>query len=193
MIQTNWGEWDEVAKKVEGGKGNYFTIVEGVNKFVLLSHIAPLAQVFDATTRKYRIAVAGDKNVSVKGVCWVLQKESDVEGNIAHVIKEAKLPYTAVKAIRELAEDPDWNFELPFKHPLTLTALGAGSQEVKYTLTPSPKEFEIPQEVLTELATKPTPEEVVEKIKGGAKDEVETKASAYTYPDDDVNPDDSSF
>ena len=181
---SNWDTWDEVGEKVESNSGDYFKIEEGANKFVLLSHLAPLAQVYEGG--KYRAAEEGDTNISVKGVCWVLQKNDKDK----YVIKEAKLPYTVVKAIKGIAQDDDWDFELPFKHPLTLTAVGAGTKEVKYTLTPSPKEFEIPQNILDELAKKPTPEERVEKIKGGSSDPA-TKAP--DYPEEEIKPEDIPF
>lgn len=188
MTQQDWGEWDEVAKQVESG--DYFKIEEGANKFILLSPIEPLPQVYSKATGKYRVAVEGDKNVSVKGVCWVLQNVGD-----SYEIKEAKLPYVVVKAIKGISEDPDWNFTLPFKHPLTLTATGAGTKEVKYTLTPSPKEFEVPADIIKELSERPTPKKLVEDMKekdaGGAQDASEP--SAPDYPEEEINPEDIPF
>ena len=145
----------EIEKEKEEG---YFNIVEGQQKFVLLTHCAPLAQVWDNAMKRYRVAQEGDK-ASIKGLCWIWQ-----DG----LVKQAKLPYTVVKAIRSIQQEPEWDFEIPFRHPLTLTAKGAGTKEVEYTLTPSPKMVEIPDSVLEELAKKPTPEAVIEKIKGGA-------------------------
>jgi len=181
---SNWDTWDEVGEKVESQSGDYFKIEEGVNKFILLSHLAPLAQVYEGG--KYRPAEEGDTNVSVKGVCWVLQKNEKDE----YVIKSARLPYTVVKAIKGIAQDPDWDFELPFLNPLTLNAVGAGTKEVKYTLTPSPKKFEMPEGILDELAKKPTPEEMVEKMKGN---NTAPAASTVDYPTDDLKPEDVPF
>lgn len=138
---------------------DYFNIEEGKQQFVLLSHFAPLSQVFDKASGKYRAAEEGDRNASIKGVCWVLQ-----DG----FIKQAKLPYVVVKAVRALRDDPEWEFAFPFPHTLTLNAEGAGTKEVKYSLTPSPKKIVIPGEVMGELAKKPSPEEMVEKAKGNA-------------------------
>lgn len=103
-MTKDWNEWDEVEKEVESNKGDYFKIVEGVNRFILLSHIKPLAQVWDGS--KYRPAEEGDKNVSVKGICWVLQKEENVDAEDEYVIKQAKLPYTIVKEIKGISEVP---------------------------------------------------------------------------------------
>ena len=171
----DWVDQKEEKDAEERSKG-YFKIQEGKQQFMLLSHFAPLAQVW--TGSKYRAAEEGDTNVSMKGVCWVLQ-----DG----LVKQAKMPYTIVKAIRALRDDPEWGFTLPFPHPLTLTAKGAGTKEVEYTLTPSPKVAPLSQEILDELAKKPTPEQIVDRIKGvHNSDEVE-------YPEEDINPEDIPF
>lgn len=182
----DWVDQQEERIKEERSK-DYFNITEGRQQFVLLSHCAQLVQVYDPATKKYRVAQEGDRNTSIKGLCWVLQDD---------VIKQAKLPYTVVKEIREISKDPDWGFELPFPHPLTLTAKNAGTKEVEYTLNASPKKVEIPQAVLDELAKKPTPEEIVEKIKGGGKDVSqgnEEPKSGSQYPDEEIDPADIPF
>lgn len=153
---NNSFDWvDKKEEEIEKAKSEgYFDIVEGKQQFVLLTHCAPLAQVWDG--KKYRPAEEGDKNPSIKGVCWVLQ-----DGKI----KQAKLPYTVVKEIRALQLNPEWEFELPFPHTFTLTAKGAKSKEVEYTINASPKKVDITEDVLIELKKKPSPEEIVEKIK----------------------------
>lgn len=175
MPESNWG-WVDEDKKKEGGGGAYFNIVEGPQQFILLSEFARLAQVWDG--KKYRPAEEGDTNVSIKGVCWVAQ-----DG----VIKQAKMPYTVVKAIRELAEDEAWEFtEFPFPHVLTLKAKNVGTKEARYSITPSPKKVDIPAAILEELKKKPTPESIVERIKGVKQE----KTPEGDYPAEDINPDD---
>lgn len=181
----DWVDKEEERIKDEKGK-DYFDIEEGANRFVLLTHFAPLRQVFEGG--KYRAAVEGDTNVSIKGVCWVWQ-----DG----VVKQAKMPYTVVKGIRALRDDPDWDFKFPFPHVLTLNAVGAGTKEVKYSLTPSPKKQEIPQNILDELAKKKTPEEIVEIIKGNKvsqrNEEYTRDAGEIKYPEEEINPEDIPF
>lgn len=174
---NNKFDWvkDMEKKQEEDRSKDYFNIQEGTNKFFLLSHCAPLAQVYEGG--KYRIAEEGDTNVSVKGLCWVLQDD---------VIKSAKLPYTIVKQIRALTEDPEWDFELPFEHQLTLTAKNAGTKEVEYSLVASPKKTPIPENILEELKKKPTPEELIEKIK--AKVSPSNKQNAPYIPYDGDTP-----
>lgn len=138
--------------------GDYFDITEGDNRIQLLSHCAPLALKWNPAANKYEPAEEGDANISIKGVCWVLQ-----DG----VIKSAKLPYTVVKAVRELMQDEDYAFsEFPMPRVINIKAKNAGSKEVEYQVVPSPKEIATPVDILTQLAEKPTPEEMVEKFKG---------------------------
>ena len=151
-----------VDEQEKSREDDYFTVKEGKQQFMLLSHAAPLAQVWDNASQTYRLADEGDKNPSIKGICWVLQ-----DGKI----KQARLPYTVIKSIRAIQQDPEWEFELPFNHVLTLEAIGAGTKEVKYSLTPSPKTQEIPKEILELLKEKPSPEDLVERFKTFKKPE----------------------
>lgn len=184
-MSNNFDWVDKHEEKIQEERSkDYFTVVEGANRFVLLSHCAPLPQVFVPSTGKYRIAEEGDKGVSIKGVCWILQDD---------VIKQAKLPYVIVKQIRALADDPEWDFQIPFPHVLTLNAKNAGTKEVEYTLNPSPRKVEIPTAILDELKKKPTPEEIIEKIKGKVSQGNPTEQTAPDYPDEELNPEDIPF
>lgn len=188
MASMDWVDDREEEIKEEKAKG-YFNIEEGSQSFILLTHLAPLAQVFDG--KKYRPAEEGERGASIKGVGWVLQ-----DGNI----KQAKLPYTIVKSIRALQQDPEWEFEIPFRHTLTLNAKNAGTKEVEYTLTPSPKIANIPEEILDELKKKQTPEEIVEKIKGKTNTGSQSKSdpvmddhAPVEYPTENLDPRDIPF
>ncbi|HBC58491.1 MAG TPA: hypothetical protein DCZ03_15135 [Gammaproteobacteria bacterium] len=174
---------DQEAKKEEERSKEYFNVVEGKQEFILLSHCAPLAQVWVPSEKKYRVAEDGDSNVSIKGLCWVLQ-----DG----IIKSARLPYTIVKDIRSYQQNDDWEFVLPFPHTFTLTAKNAGSKEVEYSLNASPKKVEIPKEILEELATKSTPEEIVEKIKEKTN-ENNKPVNNPTAEEEGINPEDIPF
>jgi len=172
-------KWVDEVEQNNSKSGDYFNIVEGDNRIQLLSYTAPLPQVWDNVEKKYRIAEEGDKNVSIKGLCWVLQ-----DG----VIKSAKLPYTVVKAVRELQQDQDYAFdEFPMPRLINIKAKNAGTKEVEYTVIPGSKETPVPKEILSALAIKPTPEEMVEKIKG----KVSQAKEPMKYPEPD--PEDIPF
>jgi len=182
--KMDWVSKEEAKKKEERSK-EYFNIEEGANKFVLLSHCAPMVQVFDPATKKYRFAQEGDKNTSVKGICWVLQDD---------MVKMARLPYSIVKAIKALQNDEEWDFtEFPFPHVLTLSAKGAGTKEVEYTFQPSPKKVEISKAIMDELAKKPSPEEMIEKMKEKAGVSHAKPSTGIEHPTSEINPDDVPF
>lgn len=190
MSDFDWVDKQDEKQKEERAKG-YFNIVEGSQQFVLLSHLAPLPQVYEGG--KYRAAVEGDdaKKVKIRGVGWVLQ-----DG----LIKEAKLPYVIVKLIRGVQQDPEWDFQIPFLHAFTLNAKNAGTKEVVYTLNPSPKKTTLSPEILEELKGKSSPDQIVERIKGGSKqvsqgkpEEPKQEAPAPDYPEEDIDPADIPF
>lgn len=167
-----WVDEEETKRSEESAKG-YLKIVEGDNRFQLLTHCARSAVKW--TGSKYEPAEEGDTNISIKGVCWVLQ-----DG----VIKKAELPYTATKAIRGLQEKPETSFdEFPMPYAVNLTAKNAGSKEVEYFLIASRKDTPIPEEILKELATKPSPEEMVEKMKEKAVSPAKVTTKNRDYPE----------
>ena len=191
-MEDYWKEWEDSM----GGDENYFSIKEGDNKFILLSYITPLAQVYDPTTNRYRIATAEDENVSIKGICHILQSSED--DSKKYIIKEASLPLSVTKSIRAISENPDWDFKFPFPNWLTLTAIGAKTKEVKYNLVPSPTKFEIPDYIIKELATKPTSKEIVEQkmAKSETSDSPKSdspKIEPVKYPESDIKSEDIPF
>lgn len=175
----NW--IDEQEKMIQEDKGkDYFKMQEGDNRIVLLSHCAQYLVKWTGTT--YAPAEKNDEGISAKGVCWVLH-----DGRI----KLAQLPYTIVKAIRELMKDEDYAFEeFPMNRGLNLKAVGAGTKEVEYTVIPSPKEYQVPTDVLAELEKKPSPEEMVEKMRSKAPPTVK---ETHQEPDVEYDPDKIPF
>jgi hypothetical protein len=175
-------KWVDEVEQTSNKSNDYFNITEGDNRIQLLSYTAPLPQVWDNAEKKYRVAEEGDKNVSIKGLCWILQ-----DG----VIKSAKLPYTVVKSIRELQNDPDYAFdEFPMPRMINIKAKNAGTKEVEYQVIPSPKETKVDKAIMDELAKKPTPEEMVEKIKAKVSHAKEPEKAEYPT---EINPDDIPF
>lgn len=178
---SNSMEWvNTKEKEIEKAKEEgYFTIAEGDNRIQLLTHCAPLIQIFNNATKKYEVAKEGDKGGSVKGVCWVLH-----DGKV----KQAKLPYTVVKAIKDLMQDPDYAFEeFPMPRLINIKAKNAGTKEVEYSTIPSPRETEVSAEVRAELSKKPTPEEIIEKIKG------KTAPAPSPVEEEEIDPEDIPF
>lgn len=163
-----WIDEREKANEIDKSK-DYFNIQEGENRIVLLTHCAPFPQRWTGST--YVPAERDEEGISIKGVCWVLQ-----DGDI----KLAKLPYTVVKQIRALMNDSDYSFdEFPMNRGINIKAVGAGTKEVEYTVIPSPKEYRAPQTILEALQGKPTPEEMIAKMREKAgKPTNETRSTA---------------
>ena len=72
-------------------------------------------------------------------------------------IKTFFMPHTIHKFIEDLQTNEDWSFdEVPMPYDLTLNATGAGTKEVKYSVTPSPKRTPITEaEAEAFIAKKP--------------------------------------
>ena len=176
--RLSWVDKKEKEDKDRLAEG-YFTIAEGDNRVQILTHMPPLAQMYDATTKKYRTAEEGEKGASIKGVCWVLH-----EGKV----KQAKLPYTVVKAIRALQLNEQTEFDsFPMPYMITINAKDAGTKEVEYNTIADRKDTAVSSEILEELKKKPTPEEIIEKIKG----KISPRKS--DYPTENVDPDGIPF
>ncbi len=155
-----------------GGDNGYFKIQEGDNKIQLLSHLAPYALKWNGS--RYVPAEDGEEGVSHKGVGWVLQ-----DG----VIKNATLPYTVVRAIKDLMQDEDYAFsEFPMPRLINIKAKNAGTKEVEYSVVPSPKETEVSEEILAQLKEKLSPEEFVEKMRAKEKTEVSQDVKPEDIP-----------
>jgi len=180
MDPMSWIDEVEKVKEEEYEKG-YFKIVEGDNRVQILTHCPPLAQVYEPSTKTYRAAVEGEKGASIKGVCWLLQ-----DG----VIKQAKLPYTVIKAIRAYQLDEETAFDsFPMPYAINIKAKGAGTKEVEYTVIASRKETPVSAELLKELKSKPTPEQIIEKIKGKKEVKEEAREGNYDYKKAAYGPD----
>lgn len=162
----DWVDTHEQKTQEERSK-EYFNIAEGDNRFQVLTHCAPMAQRW--TGSKYEPAEMGEEGVSIKGVCWVLQED---------MIKLAKLPYTVVKSVRAFQNDEETAFDdFPMPYAINVKAKGAGTKEVEYTVIPSRKETPISAVILEELKKKPSPEDMIEKIKAKSpKESNEAKA-----------------
>lgn len=80
-------------------------------------------------------------------------------------VKLYKLPYGMFESITVFKDDEDTKFDdFPMPYDLKIHAIGAGTKEVKYTLTPSPKVVEVPAEILEALSKKKSALEVIKAM-----------------------------
>lgn len=175
-MKNDGNSWiDEVEKaNSERQEGEYFKFSEGDNRIQLLTHCAQLIQRWNGS--KYEVMIEGDSQEgrSIKGVCYVLQDNE---------VKLAFLPYSVVKQIRALQQDPDYAFtDFPMPRLINIKAKNAGSKEVEYSVIPSPKETKVAEAIMFKLEKKNTPESIVEAMK--AKREGKKVEKPIDYPEE---------
>jgi hypothetical protein len=154
---------EEEAKK-EGiasqGGGDWFKLVEGDNVIRILTEPEMFFEKFKVGICYTDCGYEG----TAKFMAFVLDKK---DGKV----KLAKLPYTVGSTIAEYEQDEDYNFEgFPMPYNVKIKAVGAGTKEVKYTVTPSPKREDVAAEVLTELKKRKPVSEIIKKMKEKQKD-----------------------
>jgi hypothetical protein len=102
-------------------KSEYYKFKEGDNRFRLVSECLP-----------HRGTFKGESNF--KWLCYVLDRR---DGKV----KAHFMPHTIYKQLEALQSNPDYAFEsVPMPYDVTVTAKGAGTKEVEYSLIPARKE-----------------------------------------------------
>jgi len=140
--------------------GDWYKFSEGINRFRVL---AEPVMIFE----KYKVGICYTDcgyQGSAKFLTFVLDKKDNK-------IKLAKLPYGIGTTIGNYEKDEDFHFEgFPMPYDLKVGAVGAGTKEVEYTVTPSPA-TEIPESVLEDLKKKSSIANIVQKMKDNKKEE----------------------
>lgn len=103
------------------GSGDYLKLKEGSNRMRLMTECLPHPGVYQ-----------GKK--TFKWLCYVVDR---VDGKV----KPFFMAHTIYKLIEALEADPDYTFsELPMPYDLNVTAKGAGTKDVEYSVLPAKKE-----------------------------------------------------
>lgn len=132
------------------GGGDTFKFKEGANRFRVLSECLP-----------HQGSYQGKPNF--KWLCYVLDR---ADGQL----KKFFMPHTIYKQIVELQKSDDYGFEeVPMPYDLTVTAKGAGTKEVEYTLTPARKNSDLTSDELAKLAQAKPLKELQEAIRAKAE------------------------
>jgi hypothetical protein len=136
---------ERAAEEYGLGKGQYFKVKEGANKIRLLSPCIP-----------YKSEYKGQ--VNVKFPAWIIDRADGV-------IKLYFMPQTILNAIGGLQMSDDFGFEeVPMPYDLTIMAKNAGTKEVEYTLVGARSNTPLTDEEQTEFNSKPSIDEVVQKL-----------------------------
>src|SRR3990167_10588111 len=122
----------EVEKEYNLGKGEYFKVKEGQNKVRLVSDCLPHESMYK-----------GQK--TFKMLCQVLDR---VDGKI----KPYFMPYSVYCMITDLQLTDDYRFkEVPMPYDISINAAGAGTKEVKYSVTPARANTDLTPEELQKI------------------------------------------
>ena len=169
-----------------GGSGDTFKFPEGKSRVRVLAGGTPIAQHWiggkpyvcygaKAGCPHHGANTPKDKDGKelkprVQNVFYILNKSKDPN---ATQIQLAYFPYTVFKAIKSFSEEQDYEFdELPMPYDIGVTYDKDESPADMYKVIAGKINSPVPKEVLDELATKPSIEEIVEtqkeKASGGA-------------------------
>src|SRR3990167_7729443 len=142
-----------VEKQYNLKKGEYFKVKEGMNKVRLVSQCLPHESLYK-----------GQK--TFKWLCQVIDR---VDGKI----KPYFMPHSVYCMITDLQLSDDYRFsEVPMHYDISIGAQGAGTKEVKYSVTPARLNVSITDVELAAIKEAPTVQEVQAKIRENEKEEI---------------------
>jgi hypothetical protein len=137
---------DKAAEQYGFGKGEYYKVQDGDNKFRLLSPFVGFQSEFKGTP-------------TFKFVAWVLDRR---DGKI----KPYFMPVSVADMIGDLQMSEDYGFtDVPMPYDLNLRATNAGTKEVKYNLLPSPNRIPLTPAEEIEFNKAMPVDEYVEKLR----------------------------
>lgn len=179
MAKVSFGAAREEAEKSGAlSSGDRFKITEGANRIRLMSEFIPHTSYF-----KKNPTAPGPGERRFQWFGYVLDRK---DGQI----KTFFMPHTIHKFIEDLQTNEDWSFdEVPMPYDVTLNATGAGTKEVKYSITPSPKRTPITEaEAEAFIAKKP-----IREIQAAIYEKQEKNSPDPTRDAPDFDPDEVKF
>ena len=210
---------------VGSGKSDFLKLQEGENVIRVLTPLFAYPSHYKAgacigkeqcpeckKTRKNDKGEEVPNKPSVKFLCNVLAfpTQKDKDNAIANKqseplpqIKVGQFAYSIAKALQDLQDDPEWTFsEFPMPYNVKIKAVGAGTKEVEYSVIASPKSSPVPPEILAQLTTVTSPEQLRDNFKKAEmkklgllpKEEgMKVGGSSVPYPTEEINPEDIPF
>lgn len=132
-----------------------------------------------------------ETNISVKWLCWILDK-TDNE------IKLFKMPHTIAKMLQAYQNNPEYAFsEAPMPYDIMITTKGVGTKEVDYSVAAARTNTPVEQETLDKMAKLTSVEDIKDRIKHKKSKELglvteepkEETGNTIVYPEDEISPD----
>jgi hypothetical protein len=167
-MDYNFGdEMRDAEKTYNLGKGDTFKFQEGDNRIRVLSPGKPIAT-HRISQKEYHTCYGAENGCpyhtdgvpdpNVKFVMWVIDRKDKK-------IKLAFMPYTIIKNLTMLQNDPDYQFNgLPMPYDINVNANKAGTKEVTYTVLPK-KEEALTSDELAEFEKQKPIDDVIERLK----------------------------
>lgn len=129
--------------------GNFFKIVEGENKFRIVSEAVPVWTSFDqaeGTAKKYITAEGStkDKEAKKRFALWVIDRTDNA-------IKLAEFPSTVMVGIKDLANSSETGFDGLPPYDMIINRAGTG-MATRYTVMASRKNTELTDAEKAEVA-----------------------------------------
>ena len=152
MAKVSFGAAREAAEKSGAlSTGDRFKLTEGNNRVRLLSEFLPHTSYFTPKATPGNPSPPSSRRFQWLG--YVLDRKDSQ-------VKTFFMPHTIHKFIEDLQSNEDWAFdEVPMPYDITIVATGAGTKDVKYSVTPSPKRTKLtPEEMLAFAEKKPIAE-----------------------------------
>lgn len=145
--QFNFGNaYKHAEKEYNLGKGQYLKLQEGQNRIRLISECLP-----------HESEYQGRKNF--KWLCQVIDRK---DGQV----KPFFMPNTIFRHIESLQMSDDYTFDgVPMPYDITITAIGAGTKEVKYTTTPARNNTPITEDEQLMINGAPSVHDLQNKLK----------------------------
>ena len=137
----------EQAEKEFGlGKGEYFKLKEGINKFRLMSEVVGYESVYDGKKR-------------FQWACWVIDRADGV-------VKPYFMQKSIYTEIENFQLNPEYTFTtVPMPYDITVVAKNAGKLEAEYTVTPARQNTPVTEEEMKAFSERLPIQEFISKLK----------------------------
>lgn len=147
--------------------GDRFKIQEGANRLRILSEFLPHTSYYQGSRR-------------FQWLGYILDRK---DGQV----KTWFMPNSIHKHIEAIQQDPDWAFdEVPMPYDITVNAKGAGTKEVEYGVTPSPKRVPLTTAEEAAFLAKKAIREVQQAIVEKQNERGDTPSDARQYEEGEI-------
>lgn len=167
----------------KGTGSDFFKFPTGDTKIRIMTEMVQVKQIVEGVYPDTKLLgmvqegqkLTADQKIKVSGWAWC-----NVEGEGLKIIT---FPYSLIKQIGALKQMPDYSWEdMPMPYEITVKNTGKGGD--RYSITPARENTEVDSDVVADLESKTTIEEIVNKIKDKAENkEVDKKFEELEYPE----------